>query len=39
MEAEEDLDLLFVTYDTKRMTIEKLISTIAEHGFDAELKE
>ena len=39
MEAEEDLDLLFVRYNTKQITPESLKATIAEHGFEAELKE
>ena len=39
LEAEEDLDLLFVKFDSKQITIEKLIAAIAEHGFEAELKE
>lgn len=39
MEAEEDLDLLFVRYNTKQITLESLQATIAEHGFKAELKE
>lgn len=39
MEAEEDLDLLFVTYDPERITIEQLQATISAHGFKAELKE
>ena len=38
LESEDDLDLLFVTYNTKQITIEQLIATIAEHGFAAEVK-
>ena len=39
LEAEEDLDLLFVTYNTKQITIEELIAIIAVHGFQAQVKE
>jgi hypothetical protein len=28
-----------VSYDPKRITIEQLIASIAEHGFEAEVKE
>ena len=39
LEAEEDLDLLFVKYDAKQISIDSLKATIAKHGFQAELKE
>ncbi len=39
LEAEEDLDLLFVTYDANKITMEHLNAVIAKHGFDAQVKE
>jgi hypothetical protein len=39
LEAEEDLDLLFVTYNTNQITLEQLLAAIADHGFAAEVKE
>ena len=36
LEAEEDLDSLFVTCDSKQSTIENLTATIAELGYKAE---
>jgi hypothetical protein len=39
LEADDDLDLLFVTFDQKQITIEELKATIAEHGFKAQVKE
>lgn len=37
LESDEDLDLLFVTYDASRMTVEEIIEFIGEQGFRAEL--
>ena len=39
LESNEDLDVLFVTYNTKQIAIEKLVATIAEHGFEAQVQE
>ena len=39
MEADEDLDLLFVRYRPDTITIETLTEKIEEHGYTAELKE
>jgi hypothetical protein len=32
-------DLLFVTYNPERMTIDKLLETVREQGFEAEIRE
>jgi hypothetical protein len=39
IESEEDLDLLFVRYRPKDITIDELKKTISEHGFTAEVNE
>lgn len=39
IESDEDLDLLFVAYDSQQITVEKLIEMIFDHGFKAEVKE
>ena len=39
IESDVDLDLLFVKFDTKQITIEQLKAAIAEHGFEAQVKE
>ena len=39
IESDEDLDLLFVKYDSEQITIEKLLKTITEFGFKTEVKE
>jgi len=39
LEAEEDLDLLFVSYDANRVTIEQLLEKIKTLGFEATVKE
>lgn len=39
MESDEDLDLLFVTYDAGKIRLDQLKATIAEYGFEAVLKE
>ena len=39
LEAEEDLDLLFVTYDANRLTVEQLLAKIEELGFEAKVVE
>jgi copper chaperone CopZ len=38
IESDEDLDLLFVTFNPEQVTIEKLLMAIAEHGFKAKVK-
>ncbi len=38
IEADEPLDLLYVTYDTERVTIEKMLETVDKQGFKAEQK-
>lgn len=35
LESEEDLDLLFVSCDFGKVTLEQLQATIKEHGFEA----
>jgi hypothetical protein len=39
LESEEDLDLLFVTYQTDRITVDKLLETIQAHEFQVEVKD
>ena len=39
IESDEDLDLLFVKYDSEQITIEKLVKTITAFGFKAEVRE
>ena len=39
IESEEDLDLLFVKYDSEQITIEKLLQTITAFGFKAEVNK
>ncbi len=36
IESDEDLDLLFVKYDSEQITIEELLKTITAFGFKAE---
>ena len=38
LEAEEDLDLLFVTYNANRITVEQLLAKIEEFDFAAEVR-
>lgn len=38
-DAEEDLDVLYVTYDSARITIDELKAAIAAHDFEAEVKQ
>lgn len=39
IESDEDLDLLFITYQPQQVTIDELKQKIGEHGFTAELKQ
>ena len=39
LESEQDLDLLFVTYETDRITVDKMFETIQQHEFEVELKD
>lgn len=39
LESEEDLDLLFVTYEPAKVSVEKIKHTMKAHGFDAEVKK
>jgi hypothetical protein len=39
LESDEDLDLLFVTFDEKQTTVDELLETIRELGFDATVKD
>ena len=39
LESEQDLDLLFVTYETDRITVDKMLETIQQHEFEVELKD
>ena len=39
LEAEEDLDLLFVKYNPQQITTDRLIAAIAEHGFEAQVQQ
>jgi len=39
MMAEEDFDLLFVSYHPGQITIDQLKAVIQQHGFTAEVKE
>lgn len=38
-ESEVSLDLLFVSFEEEQVTIDKLLGTIKEHGFEAEVRE
>ncbi|MFT5524436.1 MAG: cytochrome oxidase Cu insertion factor (SCO1/SenC/PrrC family) [Pirellulaceae bacterium] len=39
IESDKDLDLLFVTYDPERITVEQLSETIKKFGYEAKVKE
>ena len=39
LESEEDLDLLFVSYDANRITVDQLLEAISEFGFEAKVSE
>jgi hypothetical protein len=39
LESEQDLDLLFVTYETRRITIAKMLEMIHKHEFEVEVKD
>ena len=39
LESEQDLDLLFVTYETERITVAKILKAIQEHEFEVEVKD
>ena len=39
LQADEDLDLLFVTYEESRISLETVFDTIREHGFEPEVRE
>ena len=39
LESEEDLDLLFVTYETENVTVSKMIETIQQHEFEVQVKD
>ena len=38
-ESEESLDLLFVSFEEAQVTIDKMLDTIKEQGFEAEVRE
>ena len=38
-ESEESLDWLFVSYEEAQVTIDKILDTIKEQGFEAEVRE
>ena len=39
IDSDEDLDLLFVTYQAEKITLDQLVAAIKEHGFTAEVRE
>ena len=39
LESDEDLDLLFVTYDPTRVTVEKMRETISAYEFKVEVRD
>ena len=39
LESEQDLDLLFVTYQTERITLAKMLETIQKYEFKAKVKD
>lgn len=39
LESDEDLDLLFVTYDPSEVSLEKMKNTIKAYGFEAEVRK
>ena len=39
LESEEDLDLLFVTYDARRIKVDALLDKIREFGFEVKVTE
>ena len=39
VESDEDLDLLFVTFDADRISVDQIINKIDEFDFDAVVKE
>ncbi len=38
-QSTENLDLLFVTYDPRKIGREQIQKTITEHGFEAEVRD
>jgi copper chaperone CopZ len=39
LESDQDLDLLFVTYDPDKITLPQLMKKIEEHGFVGKVKK
>ena len=39
IESDTDLDLLFITFHQQHTTLAKLLETIQEHGFRAEVED
>ena len=39
LESDEDLDLLFVTYDPPRLALADLLAAIKEQGFTVEVRD
>ncbi len=39
IETTEDLDLLFVTYDSRRITVVEMMKTIRQYKFESQVKE
>ena len=38
-QSTKNLDLLFVTFDPQKISVEKLKETIADHDFTAEIRD
>jgi len=38
MESEKDLDLLFVTFDAQKISLEAVRKKITDHGFATEMR-
>ena len=37
LDSEEDLDLLFISYDAGKQSLDDMVKLIKEHGFEAEV--
>ncbi len=38
LESQEDLDLLFATYNAQRVSVKEMRATLDKHGFNAVVK-
>jgi hypothetical protein len=38
LESDESLDVLFVTYDAQRVTLDNMLAKVAEQDFEAKVR-